>query len=194
MIDWIPILAQSAEQAGHAADAAKDNTNMVQDVARTFHVEWPYFIAQCVSFLLVSLLLTRFAYRPVQNMLEQRRKRIAEGEEKLKQIENRLAESEQRTAEALAKANEEASRLIEEAKQSAETLAEQKKLEAIEQARRTLEKAEVAARAEREKMAAELRKEFGRLVVAATGKVTGKVLTEEDHRRINEEALASVES
>jgi len=190
MTHWIPILAATADTAAEI----KKEAGVVEGIAEQFHVSWPFFISQCVSFLIVALVLTKFAYRPVQNMLEQRRQRIAEGEEKLKQIERQLAESEQRTAEALAKANEESKRLIEEAKQSAETLAEQKKLEAIEQARRTLEKAEAAAKTEREKMAAELRKEFGRLVAMTTGKVTGKVLTEEDHRRINEEALASVDS
>jgi F-type H+-transporting ATPase subunit b len=42
-------------------------------------------------------------------------------------------------------------------------------------------------------MRAELKKEFGRLVTATTAQVTGKVLTDEDQRRINEEALAKVE-
>jgi F-type H+-transporting ATPase subunit b len=190
MIDWIPILTATAE----TASAVKEDVGVVEGIAKHFHVNWPFFISQCVNFLIIALVLAKFAYRPVRNMLEQRRQRIAEGEEKLKEIEKQLAESEQRTAEALAKANDEAKRLIEEAKQSATTLSEQKAAEALEHARRTIEKAEVAAKAEREKMAVELRKEFGRLIAATTGQVTGKVLTAEDHRRINEEALASVES
>jgi len=36
-------------------------------------------------------------------------------------------------------------------------------------------------------MKAELRKEIGRLVVETTAKVTGKVLTVEDHQRLAEE-------
>ena len=43
-------------------------------------------------------------------------------------------------------------------------------------------------------MRSELRKEFGRLVVNTTTQVTGKVLDEEDQKRINEEAMAGVES
>ena len=50
-------------------------------------------------------------------LLEQRKNRIAEGEEKLKRIEKQLAESEAMTAAALEKANEDAKRLIEEAKE-----------------------------------------------------------------------------
>ena len=73
-------------------------------------------------------------------------------------------------------------------------LSEQKAQEAVSQAQQILSKAEVAARAEREQMATELRKEFGRLVATTTANVTGKVLTDADRQRINEEALANIES
>ena len=37
-------------------------------------------------------------------------------------------------------------------------------------------------------MMTDLRREVGRLVVSTTGKVTGKVLTPDDQRRLTEEA------
>ena len=40
----------------------------------------------------------------------------------------------------------------------------------------------------------ELKREFGRLVAATTAQATGKILTPEDQRRINETALAKVEA
>ena len=58
----------------------------------------------------------------------------------------------------------------------------------------SLAKAEEAAKSERDKMHAALKKEFGRLVASTTAQVTGKVLTDEDQKRINEEALAEVDS
>ena len=42
-------------------------------------------------------------------------------------------------------------------------------------------------------MTTELKKEFGRLVTATTAAVTGKELNDADQKRINEEALKSVE-
>ncbi|WP_193212724.1 F0F1 ATP synthase subunit B [Luteolibacter marinus] len=164
------------------------------EIFRTFKIDWPFFISQCVSFLIVALLLKKFAFGPIQNMLEQRRSRIAEGEAKLKEIEQQLAESERTTAAAIAKANEEATRLIAEAKTSAASLSEQKTQEAIASAQQILAKAEAAAQAERAAIKAELKQEFGRLVTATTSQVTGKVLTADDQTRINQEALASVEA
>ena len=39
---------------------------------------------------------------------------------------------------------------------------------------------------------AELKRDFGRLVIDTTSKVTGKTLTYEDHARLNKEALAQI--
>ncbi|MBK1881852.1 ATP synthase F0 subunit B [Luteolibacter pohnpeiensis] len=178
-------------QVSHAPEAS--DSGVVSGITQTFHVEWVPFISQVVSFLVVAYLLKKFAFTPIQDMLEQRRSRIIEGEEKLKVIEKQLAESEASTAAAIAKANDEALRLITEAKESAAIFSEQKSQEAIASAQQILAKAEAAAQAERAAIKAELKNEFGRLVAATTSQVTGKVLTAEDQSRINEDALAKVE-
>ena len=99
----------------------------------------------------------------------------------------------QTTAAAIAKANDEAVRLINEAKEGAHAFSEQKAQEAIAQAQQILAKAEAAAKADRDRLSTELKREFGRLVAATTAQVTGKVLTADDQKRINEDALAKVE-
>lgn len=163
------------------------------NLLETFGVNWKLFTFQLINFVIVILVLKKFAFGPIIAMLEQRKNRIAEGEEKLKRIETQLAESEERTAAALDKANADAKRLIDEAKESAANLTEQKSQEAIASAQAILAKAEEAAKAERAQMVNELKADFGKLVAATTASVTGKVLTEEDKKRINEEAVASVQ-
>lgn len=158
-----------------------------------FGFNWPLFIAQVVNFILVIFILKKFAFGPIQQMLEQRKARIAEGEDKLKRIEKQLADSEETTAAAIAKANEDAQRLIDEARESADALTESKAQEAVAQAQQIIAKAETAAAAERAQIAAELKAEFGRLVTATTEQVTGKILTDDDRSRLNKEALAKVE-
>ena len=176
------ILAAAAVEAG-----------AFETIQKTFGLNWPFFIAQVINFFLVIFLLKKFAFGPIQEILAQRRGRIAEGEAKLTQIQQQLAESEKTTAAAIAKANEDAARLINEARTSAAALSEQKAQEAISSAQQILAKAEAAAKAERAQIAAELKKEFGRLVTATTTQVTGKILTSDDQARINQEALATVE-
>jgi F-type H+-transporting ATPase subunit b len=174
------------------AETAQAGT--LETIQTTFGLNAPFFIAQVINFFLVIFVLKKFAFGPIQTMLEERRGRIAQGEAKLKQIEQQLADSERSTAAAIARANEDAVRLVEEAKTSAAALSKQKAEEAISSAQQILAKAEAAAKAERAAIKAELKQEFGRLVTATTAQVTGKVLTSDDQARINQEALASVEA
>jgi F-type H+-transporting ATPase subunit b len=172
--------------------AATAEPGALETLSKTFGLHGSLFLAQVVNFFLVIFVLKKFAFGPIQAMLEQRRTRIIEGEEKLKRIEKQLAESEATTAAAIAKANEEALRLITEAKEGAAAFTEQQSQEAIAKAQTILAKAEAAGNADRERISSELKREFGRLVAATTSQVTGKVLTADDQNRINEEALSKV--
>jgi F-type H+-transporting ATPase subunit b len=177
-----------------ASTASAGLTDVVENLKKQFGIHGQLLVSQMIGFLVFAFLLKKFAFGPIQQMLEQRKLRIAEGEEKLKRIEKQLAESEVTTAAAIAKANEEAVRLINEAKEGAHAFTEQKSQEAIAQAQQILAKAEAAAKSEREQISAELKREFGRLVAATTAQVTGKVLNADDQKRINEDALAKVEA
>lgn len=173
---------------------ASAQENGITVIFNTFGVTLPYFVASCINFFVVIWVLKRFAFGPIQNMLEERRTRIADGEAKLKQIEAQLAQSEANTAAAIARAAADAQHMIDEAREGAAILSEQKAQEAIAQAQQILAKAEVAAKADRDRLTVELKREFGRLVAATTAQVAGKVLTNEDQSRINEETLTRVEA
>ena len=149
-------------------------------------------IAQCIVFGLVYWVLNRYAFGPVLSMLEARRKRIAEGEAKLEKIARDLAAAEENARAILDKANSEGTRLIKEAGDSALVVAERKKQDAVAEANSIMAKAREAARLEQEQLLAQLKREFGRMVVDATSRVTGKVLNNEDQDRINRETAAQV--
>lgn len=188
-----PILAAAELAAGEVGQAVA-KTGIVETLQKDFGWNAPFFFAQLINFIIVILVLKKFAFAPVQKILEERRSRIIAGEEKLKLIERQLADSMQTTATAIAKANEEAVRMVTEAKQGAAVFTEQKAQEAISSAQQIIARAEAAAKAEHDRLSAELKREFGRLVIATTSQVTGKVLTGDDQRRINEDALATVEA
>src|SRR6478735_5158387 len=93
--------------------AATEHPGVLENIQKTFNFNGPFLAAQFINFLLVIAVLYKFAFGPVQAMLEERRSRIAAGEEKLKVIERQLAETEATTAAAIAKANDEAVRMVE---------------------------------------------------------------------------------
>ena len=167
-----------------AAAGAEGDKGMLE----TFGVNAPLFISQLIAFTIVALLLKKFAYKPVLDMLEQRKTRIAEAEANAEKIKSELAETESARDKILEEARSEANRLIEETRSAAAELKEAKTQEAISSAEAIIAKAQEAATAERDKMMAELKQEVGRLVVETTCKVTGKVLTAEDQQRLIEDA------
>lgn len=161
--------------------------NPAGNIAQTFGIYWPNLIAQVVLFVLVYLILRRYAFKPIVDMFEERRRRIEEGQLNAEKIKQQLALAQQRYEEILAKASAEAQRLMEEVRVSSERLADQKRQEAISEAERINQKAQESIQLERERVMAEVKHELGRLVVEATEKVTGKVLTPSDQQRLNEE-------
>jgi F-type H+-transporting ATPase subunit b len=173
-----------------AASGAFSNT--LRDTAETFGWNPWLFLSQVISFGIVAFLLRRFAYRPILAVLEERRRKIEEGQLNAEKIKKELAEAEKRYQEIVAKANADAQRMIDEARESSAHLAERKQLEALASAEQILAKAREAAALEHQRTMETLKRELGRLVVDTTAKVTGKVLTTEDQKRLQEEAARQV--
>jgi F-type H+-transporting ATPase subunit b len=166
--------------------------DLIQQKAMIFGFDWWMFLSQCISFSIVCILLAKFAYKPVLNVLEERRERIAEGLVNADKIKQQLAEAEVRYNEILTKGNAEAQKMLDEAKVSAAVLADRKTQQAISEAEQILAKAREAAATEHARMLVELKREVGRLVINTTTKVTGKILTQEDQKRISEETASQV--
>jgi len=167
--------------------AAAGFSETLRDTAETFGWNSWLFLSQVISFLIVALLLRRFAYKPILAVLEERRRKIEEGQINAEKIRKELAEAQQRYAEILAKANAEAQKMIDEARESSAHLAERKQQEAIAAAEQIIAKAREASAIEHDRTMESLKRELGRLVVDTTAKVTGKVLTPEDQQRLQEE-------
>ena len=162
------------------------------ELLKTFGVTWVAFISQVIIVLVVYFVLKKYAFGPVTDILEQRRKRIADGEANLEKIRTELEQAEAKVASMLSAANKDAERLIEEAKTSAAAVREQKTQDAINEAGNIIAKAKEASKLEHERLLADLKRDFGRLVIDTTGKVTGKVLDDSDQERINQEAAGQI--
>jgi F-type H+-transporting ATPase subunit b len=174
--------------------AASGLVDMARETGETFGFDVWIFLSQVISFVLVALVLRQFAYKPILAVLEERRQRIAEGLLNAEKIKQQLAEAEQRHAEILAKANAQAQKMIDEARESAANVAERKQQEAVAAAEQIMAKAREASAIEHERTMTELKRELGRLVVNTTAKVTGKVLTSEDQKRLQDEAARQIAS
>jgi len=147
------------------------------------------FIAQCIAFLVLCSFLWYFAWKPVINILEQRRKAIADSMANADKIKQELADAEATRLSIIQKANEQANHIISEAEKSAAAVGEQRAKEATRQAEEIIKNAHEASVLERTRLLEELKRHVGELVILTTEKVTGKVLTAEDQARLNSETL-----
>jgi F-type H+-transporting ATPase subunit b len=168
--------------------------DMIRETGETFGFDLKIFLSQVISFVIVALVLRQFAYKPILKVLEERRQRIAEGLLNAEKIKQQLAEAEQRHAEILSQANAQAQKMIDDARESAALVGERKQQEAVAAAEQIMAKAREASAIEHERTMLELKRELGRLVVDTTAKVTGKVLTSEDQRRLQDEASRQLAS
>ena len=172
--------------------AVAQSEGQVAQVARTFGVDWQHLGSQIISFSIVCSVLYKFAYQRILVMLEQRRQQIALGIANAEKIKVELDKTETQRLEVLAQAHAQGAKFIQEAKAAAARVQQEETKKAIAAAEQITAKAREAALQEHDQMLAGLKREVGKLVVQATTKVTGKVLTAEDQRRLAEEASKEV--
>jgi F-type H+-transporting ATPase subunit b len=137
--------------------------------------------------------LAKVAFPRIAEALDKRQKAIEDSIETSERVKNEAEQLLQEYRERLAEARGQADDIVARARKTAEAhenevLAEAKgkREEMMEQTRRDIE-------AETRRAIQEIRKEVADLTVAATEKVTRKTLTDEDQKRLVEEALAELD-
>jgi F-type H+-transporting ATPase subunit b len=171
-----------------AAAPSTEGGNVAQEIAMRFGWNAPLFISQLISFCVVAFLLYKFAYNPILQMLDERRRRIEESMANAERIKSELATTQAKTQELLGQAGSQANKIIEEARVAAAKISEQESQKAVAAAAQIIAKAKESNDAELARMKNELRAEVTRLVVEVSAKVTGNVLTVEQKQRLADDA------
>ncbi|MEA2575636.1 MAG: F-type H+-transporting ATPase subunit b [Chloroflexia bacterium] len=154
---------------------------------------WGNLLWQMAAFLLLVFLLTRFAYRPIIKMLDDRANRIRESMEQAEQIRLDNQNAAKRAQEILAQAQAETREILAQANQMSQRTISAAQEEARQQREKILEDARTQIQTETQRAKEELRREVGRLAIMAASRVIGKSLDDQDHYRLVDEALSDVE-
>lgn len=156
---------------------------------------WLQFLFQLVNFTIVVILLRRFLFKPLMEVLRERQQRIQKGLELANTAEQMVAEGESKRAEMLEEATNEAEAVKVEAGAAAESAKRDLLARAEEEAREIVLKARETMKAERAKMIEEMRGQLVDLVTIASRKVLGEALTEDELQALVQRAvLSSLES
>ncbi|HEU5069689.1 MAG TPA: F0F1 ATP synthase subunit B [Verrucomicrobiae bacterium] len=170
------------------ASIGGDLAQTARETGERFGVEKSLFIAQVISFLIVAGLLYKFAYKPILNVLEERKQKIAESLANAEKIKAELASAQVKAQEILGQAGQQANKIIEEARTAGSREIEKASQQAIATANQIIAKAREANEAELARMKAELQREVARLVVQTSARVTGNILTSDQQSRLAEDA------
>lgn len=140
------------------------------------------------------VILRYVAFKPHPEYSEKRRQRIEEGEEMREESERQLATVKKQTREMLVEAGEKGQEKIDAARPRPPACWKSRKPPLPRRRRKSSRRRMSFPALEQQKERDALKEQFGQLVALATAQVTGKVLTEEDQRRINREAIDSLDS
>jgi F-type H+-transporting ATPase subunit b len=153
-----------------------------------------FFIFQVLNFLVLMVLMYAFAYQPILNMLENRRKKIAQGLEDARVAAEARANAEKEAREIIAKAQAEANQKVREATERAEAAAREVQARTEAEAAKAREGALVEAALERDRILADLRGQIAALSMAAAQRLIGEALDERRQHALIEEFFSGVRS
>lgn len=142
-----------------------------------------------VNFLVLLAILRKFLYRPLLGMMERREKDIAGNLESADRASKESAHLKEEYEARLREARKEASDIVARGVKLGDETRSRIMEEARKQADEYMEKARHTITREKDKAIAELKAEVAGLAVAAAGRVIGKNLQPEDHRRLVQEFL-----
>jgi|SRR3954468_1044976 F-type H+-transporting ATPase subunit b len=146
-----------------------------------------------VCFLIALFVLKRYAFGPIQKVIDERRERIRLA---LQEADDARAEARRMLEEhraLIGQARGEAEEILSEARRTRESMERRMREETETERQRRLEETRREIQAETQRALEQIRSEVAELTLVAATKVTGKVLDRDDHRRLIEEAIQTLD-
>lgn len=146
-----------------------------------------------VFFFLTFLILKRYAFGTIQKAIDERREKIRRSIEEADRARSEAHRLLEEHHALVAKARGDAETILAEARKVADSQRERLKQELDAERARRVEETRKEIEAETRRSIEQIRSEVADLTLEATAKVTGKVLDDEDHRRLIEEAIGDLD-
>lgn len=145
-------------------------------------ISWGLLISQIINFAVLIFILRAFLYRPVLNMLEQRKERIAQSMKDTERASAAAQEAEQDKAKVLDGARREAQEIRGQATREAERIAQDIRSRAEQEATDIRMKAQAEAQQQREAALADANKQIAELAILATEQLLGRELAKKSEQ------------
>ena len=152
-----------------------------------FH--WPSLIAYLLNFTILLIVLTKFAYKPILKILDERSSNIKDSLELADKVREESAQQQAGLDDQLVEARKQGQAIIEDARSAAEKLSDQEREKSKKEAEEFLVKAKNDIERERDSAMDELRSNFGGLAVSAAEQIIQRSLDENTHKDIIDNVL-----
>jgi F-type H+-transporting ATPase subunit b len=146
-----------------------------------------------VCFLITLFVLKRYAFGPIQSMIDERQARIRAS---IEEADNARAEARKLLDEhraLIGKARTDAEQILTEARRVGDATRDRVREEAEVDRQRRMDETHRQVEAETRRALEEIRAEVADLTLLATAKVIGRTLTDEDHKRLIEDAVGDLD-
>jgi F-type H+-transporting ATPase subunit b len=146
-----------------------------------------------ISFAIAFFVLRRYAFGPIQKVIDERRQRIREALAEADRARDESRKLLEEHRELRAGARSEAEGILTEARRVADSMRERVRAETEEDRQRRLEETRRQIEAETHRAIEEIRSEVADLALVAAEKVTRGALAREDHKRLIDDAVKDLD-
>ncbi len=153
-----------------------------------------FLIVQIIGFIILFLTLNAWIYKPMVNMMETRKQKIAQGLEDARVAAEARSDAEKEAAKIIAEAQAEAGKVVREATERAAVAGKDVKAAAEAEVASIRDSAKAEAELERNQILGNLRGQVASLAIAAANKIVGETLDEKKQRALLDEFFAGVKS
>ena len=158
----------------------------MEELVKTFQIEWKLVVAQLVNFGIVLGVLYKFAYGPILKTLNDRTAKIDRGLKDAEEASKKMVEMSEKEKEVLVEARKAAQDIIAKSEEQAKKNKEEILSEAKAQSQKAVADAQKKIEEEKNKMMSEVKGEIAGLVLSATEKLIGeKMNSQKDSDLIN---------
>jgi len=155
-------------------------------------IDWKILIPQIVNFLVLFFVLRWLLYKPILNILNERRKKIETSLAIAEKTKKESEELDKKIKENIEKSKKEALAILEEAKKQAETTKKEITSQAGKEAEYLLKKAEERIREQKVELQKEIRNDVVNLTISVTEKIIGKNLDKATSEKLASEAINEI--
>jgi F-type H+-transporting ATPase subunit b len=146
-----------------------------------------------VCFVITLFVLKRYAFGPIQAMIDERRERIRQSLEEADNARKEARKLLEEHRKLISEARRQAEEIRADVRREAEAGRERVREETEADRRRRLDETQRQIEAETARALSQIRQEVAELTLLAASKVTGKVLDSADQRRLIDEAISSLD-